>query len=137
MSKKAFIVIVILSVICAVLSAASVYISLRHPTTDQVKHMVDVAIAAKTPPTAATSVTPMPMQPLPTPIPGKDGVNGKNGLPGATGQPGPQGAPGIAGPKGDPGMPGREAQFAKDPESGELYYRYIGDTAWVLITLSK
>lgn len=67
------------------------------------------------------------------PIKGDTGDPGAAGKAGATGKAGPEGKAGIPGPQGSPGQPGREIELAKDPDTGDLYMRYTGDTAWTLV----
>jgi len=69
---------------------------------------------------------------MPTPVQGPHGEPGAAGPKGDAGKDGPS-IIGPPGPKGDSGTPGREIELARDPDTGDLYMRYVGDTLWSLV----
>lgn len=138
--------LVILAVI--VVNCVILYILFTRPDATRVQQMIDASIkptgqieASKLAEIAELVPTPSPV-PIPSVIPGPKGdtVVGATGAAGAVGQsvvgpPGKDGKDGLSiiGEKGDPGAPGREVQLARDPDTGEMYMRYTGDTLWSLV----
>lgn len=84
---------------------------------------------------------------------GPRGEQGAQGIPGPVGERGPVGTtgrdaqevlresqvvierttPGATGPKGEQGQPGkdaREVELQRNPQSGDIEWRYIGDRLW-------
>lgn len=68
-----------------------------------------------------------------TGVPGTDGAS----IQGPKGDTGDAGATGPVGPKGDQGNTGpagQQIELRKDPDTGQLECRFVGDTAWTPIT---
>lgn len=133
MYRRYLVLVIVLCLLLIGLSVANIMMLADHPSRSEVKELIKTeeqrffnqAISDY-----QSRITPTP-QVSPAPK-GRDGANGTSGKDGKDGKDGLT----IVGPKGEPGepgAPGREVELALDPETGDLYMRYTGDTAWRLV----
>jgi hypothetical protein len=139
--RRVYVLLALIMVAISGLNGVVLYLSATRPSLQRVQELIDsdkttVSPAlqeeiAKELSTTSTMVSN---------IPGPQGPKGESAkpVPGPQGSPGPPGKDGAsvvgpagpAGPPGIPGAPGREIELSKDPETGDLYFRYSGDTTW-------
>lgn len=59
--------------------------------------------------------------------------NPQNGTNGANGADGTNGKDGVDGQDGLPGIPGKEIELRRDPETGNVEWRYVDEDFWTLL----
>lgn len=135
--RKFYLLVAILLLAVIAMNAVTLYLLVRKASTEDVRRMIELSRNDTSVPPAIVEL--IKSLPSPTQQPGPKGDKGDSivGPKGdsVTGSKGDKGdsIKGDQGVQGIPGIPGREAELLVDKSTGELYYRYSGDTVWSLV----